>query len=334
MHAAPSGVAEAVDIGATSVKVYRDPSEIDDAMRGAVLTVGNFDGVHLGHQRILRTARALAQVSRAKVVAMTFEPHPFAVLRPDRAPPRLTLFEEKRHQLELAGADALVRLDADHGILSLSAEDFVKEIIIERVHPSYIVEGHDFGFGSGRRGNTDTLEAMSAKGGFQVRVVEPYRLARASGEHIIVSSTAIRELLRDGELVDANACLGRPYSLVGEVVHGAGDGNKLGFPTINLNVAGQLTPADGVYAGIVEIDGIRAAAAISIGCRPTLNGGPTTIEAHVIGHRGDWYGLRARLDVVRFLRGQVKYAGLEALIEQIGKDVVETKRMMEQGGHL
>ncbi len=322
------------DAGVTGLKVYRDINELDDAMRGAVLTIGNFDGVHLGHQRILRTARALAQVSRAKVVAMTFEPHPFAVLRPDRAPPRLTLFEEKRRQLEFAGADALVRLDTDHGILGLSAEDFVKEIIIERIHPSYIVEGPDFGFGRGRRGNIDTLRSMSAKGGFQVRIVEPYRLVRSNGEHIIVSSTAIRQLLRDGALADANACLGRPFSLVGEIVHGAGDGSKLGYPTINLNVAGQLVPADGVYAGIAALDGVRGAAAISIGCRPTLEGKHTAIEGHVLGHQGDWYGLRARLDLMRFLRGQVKYDGLEALIEQIGRDVEETRCVIEQGGFL
>src|ERR1043166_9145437 len=161
------------------MKVFSDVSSIDESLRGAVLTVGNFDGVHLGHQRILRTAHALAKVSSAAVLAMTFEPHPIALLRPDKAPARLTPWEEKIHQLERCGADAVVRLKTDWPLLSLTAEDFVREILIKRIHPSYIVEGPNFGFGRDRKGTVDTLRAMAAKGGFQVHVVDPYRLHRS-----------------------------------------------------------------------------------------------------------------------------------------------------------
>ncbi len=311
------------------MRVYRGIASIDDHLRGAVLTVGNFDGVHLGHQRILRTAHALARVSSAAVVAMTFEPHPIRVLRPDQAPPRLTPWEEKLHQLEKAGADAVIRLDTDWPLLSLSAEDFVREVLIKRIHPSYIVEGPNFAFGRGRAGNAQTLEALSPKGGYQVRVVEPYRLHLTDGRQVTVSSTTVRELLAAGKVDDAAACLGRPYALVGTVIHGAGAGRKLGFPTINLDVGEQLVPAEGVYAGMAEVAGLQSPAAISIGKRPTLGGGKLAIEAFVLDEAGDWYAETARIEVVEYLREQRKFDGLEALARQIAEDVQRVRAIAE-----
>ncbi len=311
------------------MEVYTDPETIGDALRGAVLTVGNFDGVHLGHQRILRTAHALAQVSSAKTVALTFEPHPLAALRPERAPARLTLWEDKYRQLQLAGADVVIRLTADATVLSLTAEDFVKHILVQTLHPSYVVEGPDFGFGRNRGGNIDTLRAMSAKGGFQVRVVEPYRLRLSGGRHVTVSSTVVRECLSQGGIEDAAACLGRPYVLIGEVVHGAGDGHKLGFPTINLNVRGQLAPAEGVYAGWAEVNGIRGAAAISIGRRPTMDGRDLTIEAFILDQSGDWYAASAKVGFLSRLRDQVRFADRAELIAQITQDVEAVRAVVQ-----
>ncbi|HKQ48010.1 MAG TPA: bifunctional riboflavin kinase/FAD synthetase [Phycisphaerae bacterium] len=314
------------------MKIYRGISSVDDSLRGAVLSVGNFDGVHLGHQRILRTAHALSRVSSAAVVAMTFEPHPIAILRPAESPPRLTPWEEKAHQLERVGVDAVIRLDTDWPLLSLSAEDFVRQILVKRIHPSYIVEGPNFGFGRGRAGNVETLQSLASKGGFQVRVVEPYRLAMPDGTHIIVSSTVVRGALATGDVEHAARCLGRPYALVGRVVHGAGAGKKLGFPTINLEVGDQLVPAEGVYAGWVEVAGMRRPAAISIGRRPTLTSGeesPLVIEAFVLDESGDWYAESARLELVERLRGQVRFDSREALTEQIGQDVERVRAMAQ-----
>ncbi|MEK6644337.1 MAG: bifunctional riboflavin kinase/FAD synthetase [Planctomycetota bacterium] len=308
------------------MKVYRDVSSIDDSLRGGVLAVGNFDGVHLGHQRILRTAHALAKVSSAAVIAMTFEPHPITLLRPDRAVPRLTPWEEKLHQLERAGADAVVRLDTDWPLLSLSAEDFVREILIKRIHPSYIVEGPNFGFGRDRKGNVDTLRTMSQRGGFQVHVVEPYR-THIGDDLVTISSTAIRRYLAAGQVNQAAACLGRAYRLVGTVVHGAGDGRTLGFPTINLDVGEQLLPAEGVYAGFAEIAGLRRPAAISIGRRPTLGGTALVVEAFVLEDSGDWYSERAVLEVTERLRDQVRFANHEELTAQITKDVERVREI-------
>lgn len=303
------------------MKVYEGIEAIDDAMRGAVLSVGNFDGVHLGHQRILRTAHALAQVSSTAVIVMTFEPHPIAVLRPDRAPPRLTSWPEKLRQFERAGAHAVVRLKAERAVLALSPEEFVREILIKRIHPSYIVEGPDFGFGRGRQGDVELLARMSFKGGFQLHVVEPYRLVLGNGEHVVASSTVIRRLLSAGQVEDAAACLGRPYALVGPVVHGAAAGRHLGFPTINLDVGEQLVPVEGVYAGFAEVGGHRRRAAVSVGHRPTLGGGPLVVEAFVLDDGGDWYDATARLEIVSRLRSQMKFDGREALARQITQDV-------------
>jgi riboflavin kinase / FMN adenylyltransferase len=328
------------------VKVFDDLSSIDDSLRGAVLTVGNFDGVHLGHQRILRTAHALAHVSSAKVVAMTFEPHPVAILRPDRAPPRLTPYHEKLRQLVHAGADAVVRLKADREMLALSAEDFVRNVLIRRIHPSYLVEGHDFRFGHNRLGDLDTLRALSPKGGFQVHAVEPYRVTLGDREHVIVSSTVIRECLSRGEVEHAATCLGRPYALVGDVVHGEGVGTHLGYPTINLGVAeGQLIPAEGVYAGTSELGAshgppeasspgrpsdapMMSIAAISIGHRPTLGGGKLVVEAFLLDHSGDWYGRHARLCVVKRLRDQRVFSSRTELTDQIARDVETVRKVV------
>ena len=311
------------------VRIFDGVESIDPVLRGAVLSVGNFDGVHLGHQRILRTARALAHVSSAAVIAMTFEPHPVELLRPAQAPKRLTLWEEKARHLTDVGADAIVRLKTDWSLLSMSAEDFVRDILVKRIHPSYIVEGPNFGFGRGRTGNADTLRQLSPKGGFQVHVVEPFQVHYPGDvEAMVVSSTTVRQLLAAGDVARAAACLGRPYTLIGGVVRGAGEGKNLGYPTINLEVGGQLVPGEGVYAGWAEVRGDRHIAAISIGTRPTLGGSSLAIEAFLLGGSGDYYGEVARVDVIAFLREQRRFESPEALSEQIRRDVEGVRRTM------
>lgn len=311
------------------MKVFDGALSVDPALRGAVLTVGNFDGVHLGHQRILRTARALATVSSAAVIAMTFEPHPLAILSPKRSPARLTPWDEKAHQLEKAGADAVVRLATDQALLSLTAEDFVRDVLVKQIHPSYIVEGPSFAFGRGRQGNTETLRRMSAKGGFQVHVVAPYKLNLGDEDRqVVVSSTRIRQCLQTGDVAGAAACLGRPYSLFGRIVHGAGDGKKLGYPTINLDIGEQLIPAEGVYAGAAVIDGERRAAAVSIGCRPTLGGETLVVEAFCLDDSGDWYGRDVRLEFLAFIRAQQRFESRDALTAQIARDIEAVREVV------
>ncbi len=310
------------------MKVFHGVSSVDLSLSGAVLSVGNFDGVHLGHQRILRTARAQARVSDAAVIAMTFEPHPLTLLNPSQAPALLTPWDEKVAQLERAGVDAVVRLETDWSLLSLSAEDFVREVVVKHIRPTLIVEGPDFGFGRGREGNVETLRRCAEAGGYALHIVEPY-LTRFPGETdpIRVSSTVVRQCLASGEVSKAAVCLGRAYALIGRVVHGAGDGKKLGYPTINLDVGPQLVPAEGVYAGISEIDSVRKVAAVSIGHRPTLGGSERVIEAFLLDESGDYYNQSARLDLVDWVRGQKTFESRAALTEQISRDIEKVRRI-------
>lgn len=319
---------EAQNLVGMTPTIFHGVASIDPAFRGAVLTVGNFDGVHLGHQRILRTARALAHVSSASVIAMTFEPHPVELLRPEQAPRRLTPWNEKARQLAAAGADAVVRLETDWPLLSLGAEEFVREILIKQIHPSYIVEGPNFGFGRGRNGNVETLRQLSPKGGFQVHVVDPFQI-HIDGDDapFVVSSTMIRKFLGAGDIPRATACLGRPYTLIGTIIRGAGEGKSLGFPTINIDFGEQLIPREGVYAGTAEIDGDQKLAAISIGVRPTLGGSALAVEAFILDDDRNLYGRTARLDLAAFIREQCRFESREALSAQIARDVAEVRRL-------
>ncbi|HPF41702.1 MAG TPA: bifunctional riboflavin kinase/FAD synthetase [Phycisphaerae bacterium] len=308
----------------TDVKIYDSVAELDASHRGAVLTVGNFDGVHLGHQRILRTARALAHVSSSSVIAMTFEPHPLTLLRPEVAPARLTPWKEKTRYLGRAGADAVVRLQTDWPLLSIPAEDFVREILVKRIHPSYIVEGPDFGFGRDRAGTVETLEAMSERGGYRVHIVEPYRLTVGDAS-FVVSSTHVRECVARGDVQTATLCLGRPYTLTGRVMHGEAEGRKLGYPTINLEIPDQLLPGEGVYAGVSEIEGRRRVAAISVGHRPTLGGSGVVVEAFLLSESADLYHKLVHLEFHTFIRRQRRFDSRSELTAQIADDIEKVK---------
>ena len=218
----------------------------------------------------------------------------------------------------------MVRLHTDWPLLSLSAEDFVREILVKRIHPSYIVEGPDFGFGRGRQGNVEMLESLSARGGFRVHVVEPYQLVH-EGQSITVSSTLTRERLRAGNVAGARQLLGRSYALFGRIVHGEAEGRKLGFPTINLELGDQLVPGEGVYAGVSEIEGRRHRAAISVGHRPTLGGAQLVVEAFLLDEAHDLYLKEARIEFDAFIRRQQRFDSREALSRQIEADVAQVR---------
>lgn len=304
------------------------------ALRGCVVSVGNFDGVHLGHRAIIDAMRGLIAERGGTdpagqprpVVAMTFEPHPVEVLRPDAAPKRLTPWSEKVRQLEAAGVDAVVRLTADATLLSLEPETFVADVLVKHLRPACIVEGPDFGFGRARRGDVELLQMLAKRHGYDVRIVNPIETVLPDGGRARVSSTHIRERVSQGSVEAAALLLGRPYALVGTVVKGAGAGRSLGYPTLNLDVGNQVIPGEGVYAGRAEIDGQRYMAAISIGTRPTLGGGALAIEAFLLDASGDWYGRDVRLEVHARLRDQRRFADVAALAEQIGRDVAAVRQ--------
>lgn len=296
---------------------------------GGVLTIGNFDGVHAGHQQILQIARRLADDQGQAVVAMTFEPPPDLVLRPDDAPQRLLPPGEKCRLLLAAGADWVVEARTDRTILGMEADAFIAEVIERRFLPKHIVEGEDFCFGRRRLGNVQYLFAAGERLGFAAHVVPAITL-EVAGASQRISSTLIRRLVAEGNVADAARCLGRPFTLFGNIVAGEGRGRLLEFPTANLAPGDQVLPGDGVYAGRATIAGKEYVAAVSVGTKPTLGPSPRVVEAFLIDARGDFYNQYLSLAFLRRVRGQQKFETMDALQAQIARDVQQVREICGQ----
>ena len=290
------------------------------SLSGCVLTIGNFDGVHRGHQQLLEAARRLAESARGPVVVVTFDPPPDRVLRPQDVPERIVPADQKEGLLRQMGADQVVTLRADRALLEMTPEEFVDRIIVEKFAPAHVVEGPNFFFGKKRSGNVEVLAQVGRRKGFEVHLIEPLRLELA-GESLRVSSTLIRRLLADGSVEMAAQCLGRDFTLYGRVVGGFRRGRLLSYPTVNLDCGEQITPADGIYAGWATLAGGRFPAAISLGDNPTFGPTERTIEAFLLNAKGDFYDESMALGFVRRLRNQERFADAEALKAQISQDV-------------
>jgi riboflavin kinase/FMN adenylyltransferase len=306
------------------VKVLHGLDSLDKLPAGNALAVGNFDGIHVGHKAILDVP--LTRGSEATgVVVVTFEPHPMTVLRPTVAPPRLTNRDRRRALLESAGVTHLVELPADESVLGLSAQVFW-ETIRDRARPSLWVEGHDFRFGKGAAGTVETLRQWATGTGVEIAVIDPVDVTLPGLQVVPASSSLVRWLVSHGRMLEAAAVLGRSHDVVGIVEKGFQRGRELGFPTANLRVEDQLVPVDGVYAGTAFFGGERYPAAVSVGTNPTFDGAARTVEAYLLDFEGDLYGKEMRLSFDRWVRGQVRYRGVEALVEQMRRDVEEVRR--------
>jgi riboflavin kinase/FMN adenylyltransferase len=307
--------------------------------KGCVLTIGNFDGVHIGHQQILRATKRIATERATQLLVMTFEPHPLAVLRPQQKLDLLTSLAFKKHLIAQAGADCLLLVKSTPELLTLSPDEFVERFISKGIQPSIVVEGESFNFGSGRRGNAQTLQKMGKENGFLVSVVEPKEVQLSTGQTVKVSSTVIRNMLKSGQVADAALALARPYRLLGQVIAGRGKGKQLGFPTANMGPTDQLVPAEGVYAGFVQIGDsekdvcaatAKRTAALSIGTAQTLGTNyPRLIEAHILtGDVGDLHGKYLAMDFIHRIRSQQKFDTEEQLSDQIAKDCKIAKQIL------
>ena len=323
------------------MKVLERRADFEQVHKGCVLTIGNFDGVHVGHQEILRTARQLAREKAAEMVVMTFEPHPMAILHPDKAPAMLTPLPLKLHLIGEYADNCIIVLEDNVELLSLSAEQFVDDFLIASIAPSVIVEGDDFHFGAGRTGDVRTLRQFGADKDFEVVVIAPRLMELPTGETLPVSSTTIRYMLESGHVSDAAVALSRPYRLTGPIVSGWGRGRKLGFPTLNMARPDQIIPAEGVYAGFVEtaasLDELlekaeRIPAVFSIGQTRTFGDEyPLLIEAHLlVPPQGEMTGKYMAMDFVRHLRQQHKFGSPEELVTQIEKDCRQAKDVLEE----
>jgi riboflavin kinase/FMN adenylyltransferase len=305
------------------LRVLRDPLRASDLPRGGIVTIGNFDGVHLGHRRILEAAVARAKESGRPSVAVTFEPHPLAVLRPDHAPRRIQTLRQKEEAIEALGIDSLLVIPFTRDFSLTEPEAFVRDFLGERLAASELVLGHHFAFGRGKRGDLALLKRLGPECGFDAWGVEE---VIEGGEP--VSSTRIRDAISKGRLAEANAMLGREYFLEGIVSRGERVGRKIGYPTINLAPENELHPADGVYVTRIEISsfGRRFDSVTNIGRRPTVyQDFSTTIETYVLDFTSDVYGERVRLFFHERLREERTFPSVMALTEQIGRDIESTR---------
>jgi len=292
------------------------------------ITIGNFDGVHLGHVQLVRIARA-AVGDDGRVVVLSFDPHPSSVLREGDVPGRLSDFAERTHLLRDAGADEVRRIQPSRSYLNQPPEEFLSALI-DGHHPQVIVEGPDFRFGRGRTGSVDTLKEHSQRLGFRSIVIAPVEIALSDQSVIRASSTMIRWLLRRGRVQDAGAILGRPYELTSRVIPGDRRGRNLGVPTANLDGVETMLPADGIYSGTaLREDGSAWPAAISVGTKPTFGQSSRVCEAHLLGYDGplDEYDWTIRVRFHDWVRDQLAFASVDQLVAQLQRDIAQVRQM-------
>ncbi|MCL6520510.1 MAG: bifunctional riboflavin kinase/FAD synthetase [Armatimonadetes bacterium] len=291
------------------------------ALDKSVVTVGVFDGVHLGHQAIMRLVRSTADDSRSLAVAVTFDRNPKEILQPKYAPHYINTLEQKLELIAWRRMDLALVLEFNHKLAEMSAEDFLIHILLEKLKAETIVIGSNFAFGKGRRGRPALLREMGEKLGFGTIVVPQIVM-----DGTIISSTEVRRLISSGAVEKAAAMLGHPFVLRGTVVHGDGIGEKLGFPTANLQPAEkQILPARGVYAASVRIGQTRYSAAVNIGTRPTVGGRSLTVEVYILDFSGNIYGEKLDVAFHQRLRSEIQFAVKEDLIKQIEADVVQVQ---------
>ncbi len=313
------------------MKIYRDLDEIKEPFTNACVTIGNFDGVHLGHQLLFGEVAQRAYRNSGTSVAVTFDPHPLQVLRNDGIK-LISTCDQKTELIEHAGIDVLVIIPFSQKFAGISATHFVDKILCETIGVKELVVGYDYAFGKGRAGNIEFLQKQGTEKGFSVTVVEAHY-----EKDMLVSSTKVRELVTQGRMADARTLLGRYYQIRGEVQLGQQRGGKeIGFPTANLNMDKEdLIPKMGVYVCQVICDGKCYGGVLNIGVNPTFNEKRLVAETHIFDFKRDIYGKPIKVNLLRFLRSEQKFAGIEELSAQIAKDVSEAKAiLLEQESEL
>ena len=301
------------------MKLLRSLDDFPETLRGGAVAIGNFDGVHLGHARLVERLRAMAQHVGGPAVVFTFDPPPTRILRPDAAPEPLIWIDRKADILAEMGVDALLVYPTNKKFLELEARPFFEQVVRERLGARAMVEGPNFFFGRNRSGNVEVLRQFCAEANLPFEVAEPVEVA---GQ--IVSSSRIRSLVLAGELDEAQAMLGRPYRIRGVVVRGAGRGAQLGYPTANVGQIDTLLPGEGIYAARAAAENVWYPAAVSVGPNPTFDEGALKVEAYLIGFQGAIYDQPIEVDFLGRLREIKRFASADALVAQMACDVTET----------
>jgi len=302
---------------------------VPDALRGAIVALGNFDGFHLGHQAVVGRAVARGAHERRPVIVATFDPHPVRHFRPDTPPFRLTSLDQRQRMFAAAGADAMLVFGFDAALAATGADEFVAKLLAERIGASGVVTGEDFTFGAGRGGNPRVLRELGATHGIVAEVVAPVTL---EGEP--VSSSRIREALVAGDPGTATRLLTRPFAIEGTVIHGDKRGRQLGWPTANVELGPYLRPAYGIYAVRIRLDpgesggGTEHNGVASIGVRPTFDPPKELLEAVLFDFDGDLYGRTIEVALHHYLRPEIRFDGLEPLKAQMDADAAEARRLL------
>ncbi|MCC7086793.1 MAG: bifunctional riboflavin kinase/FAD synthetase [Pirellulales bacterium] len=298
------------------MNLIRDLADVPVSVRRSAVAIGNFDGVHRGHARIVERLIGRARELGGAAVVFTFDPHPALLLRPEQAPPPLTWTDRKAQLLADLGVDATIAYPTDEALLQLSAEEFFQRIVCDALDGRAIVEGPNFYFGRGRKGTIGVLRKLCNRANIPLDVVEPLEL---DGEH--VSSSRVRRLVAAGQIEDANRLLTQPYRIRGMVRHGAARGTKIGFPTANVDAVDTLLPAPAVYAGRCTVAGRTWPAAINIGSNPTFGEHGLKVEVHLVGFHDSLYGQPLEVDFLARLRDIERFADVSLLKAQLQIDV-------------
>lgn len=307
--------------------VYRTLDEIAGRLRNAVVTIGNFDGVHRGHREIFRMVVDLSSRMGGVSVVVTFIPHPLKVLAPERDFRLITTYGEKERLIAESGVDCLVTIPFSRCLASIAAGDFVRDILVGRIGMKALIVGYDYAFGKNREGDASLLRTLGAELGFSVDVLEQI----GTGDEGF-SSSMVRKMIAEGNVKGVVRLLGRYFSVGGKVVHGYHRGRLLGFPTANVRVEEELLPEPGVYAVKVEWEGNVRDGACNIGTNPTFHGSMVTVEVHLLDFDGDLYARRLRLYFVDRVRDEREFSGIHSLQEAIRHDVATCREMLRNSG--
>ena len=302
------------------MQLFRKLTDFPANLRGGALTIGNFDGVHRGHQVIIQQLKEFANQLESAAIVFTFDPHPVRILRPEQTPPPLTWTNRKADLLAELGVDVVVAYPTDRELLGLTHEDFFNRVVVDRIGAAAVVEGPNFFFGSGRSGNIENLGQLCAQQNIQLRIIEPLLKSEE-----FISSSRIRDLIRAGNVAQAADLLTHPYRIRGMVTHGASRGASIGFPTANLDAIDTLIPGKGVYVGRTYVRGRSHWSAIHIGPNPTFGEQMLKVESHLLDFEGSLYGQPVEVDFIEQLRDIRQFNSPEELKQQLGRDIAQTR---------
>lgn len=302
--------------GIASMEIIQGIENLKSQLRNPVVTLGNFDGIHIGHQRIFQKVIDNAKRMSGESVVITFDPHPLKILSPEQCPPLLTPFRKKMMFMEKTGVEKVLCIQFTKAFSQIAPHDFVKQILMEKIHAKKIIIGYNYRFGKGKSGTADSLKEICSSLGIEVEVVEALVV-----DDIPVSSSKIRELIRDGEVEKATKLLGREYLVMGRVIPGTQRGHSLGFPTANIDMIEELYPKPGVYAVRAEWHHQLFNGLANLGFNPTFDAKRLSLEVHLLNFNHEIYGDELQVSFIRRIRDEIRFSSLKELIGQIQRDI-------------